>query len=617
RLPSGDDPYGLTEIAVKEFADQGGTLLITVDCGISNVKEIELAGELGIDVIVIDHHQAPEVLPPAYAIINPRVPGERYPFSFMAACGVASKVVWALRFSQLANLYGHSFCLLHAQTVENRLEVTALRLHNLLEVKRLRLVFTPENLVDQRGLLAEFLQGQEILVYQAPSQKELLKQVFGSRAEIHLTDVAPSLAQAFPALAGLSMEALAAKSRMNRYKDGLDYLDILVNLFISYLMKVHPSLSQDFNKVLDLVAIGTLADMMPLENENRILIKKGMETLVSSPRPGVAALLMKQNMFGKRLSTSDVSWYLTPLINASGRLGSPEKAAELFLTDSPVRREELAAELGELNAQRRQMSQDAWGEVISQGRTTQEEMKTFALVYLPDIQRGITGILASRLMGALDVPALVLTKQDDRIIGSLRTNRGFDTRRFLNSFADIFSDFGGHDAAAGFHFPFVKKEEFLKRLKQTASDFPLNSGQEAYLDLDAEIPLEYMSRRDESPLCLDKLMDLFEPYGEGNRPLILGLKGAILETVDPVGKNGGGHLKLSLTCESKKPPVPGDPTFTGIKWSALYWNGIEEYEKGGWRAGDRVQVAFSLGRNFYGNRENLQLTVVNIQKMKD
>lgn len=630
RLPSGDDPYGLTEQAVRDFAEKGGTLIITVDCGISNLKEIEMAVDLGIDVIVVDHHGAPEVLPPACVIINPRLPGETYPFPFLAACGVVSKVVWALRFSQIPQLYGHSFCLLHARLLEPegegslaQLEVTAVRLHNLLEVKRLRQVYSEKNVGDQRAVLGEFLQGQEILVYQAPGQKELLGTIFGPRADVYLTDMAPALGQAFPTLAGLSLESLAARSRMNRYREGLGLLDVLVNLFLSYQMKIHPSLSQDFASRLDLVAIGTLADMMPLEDENRILIKKGMEVLISKPRPGVASLLMKQNMFGKRLSTSDVSWYLTPLINASGRLGSPEKAAELFLTPDPVRREVLAGELGDLNSQRRQMSQEAWEQVITQGRASLENLGTFAAVYLTDVSRGITGILASRLMAALDVPSLVMTLQGDRIIGSLRTNRGFDTRRFLDSFSDLFSDYGGHDAAAGFHFPLEKKEEFLTRLARTAKEFPLTSGQEDFLDLDAEIPLEYLSRRDESPLCLDKLMDLFEPYGEGNRPLILGVKGALLESVEPVGKNGGGHLKLLLGCEGSKGSggtpsgavQTGSGDFQGIKWSALFWNGLESYDQGGWKPGDRVQVAFSLGRNFYGNRETLQLTVSDIRRI--
>ncbi|MCL2472317.1 MAG: DHH family phosphoesterase, partial [Treponema sp.] len=113
RIPTGDEPYGLSIQAVEEFAAAYGTLIITVDCGISNIQEVKKAGELGVDVIITDHHNPQELLPPALAIVNPKLNGSKYPFRDLAGCGVAYKLVTALRFAMKSELYGQPVCLLN------------------------------------------------------------------------------------------------------------------------------------------------------------------------------------------------------------------------------------------------------------------------------------------------------------------------------------------------------------------------------------------------------------------------------------------------------------------------------------------------------------------------
>lgn len=593
RVPQGDDAYGLTLEAVDTFAEAGGGLIVTVDCGISNTKEIARARERGIDVLVLDHHVAPEDLPPALAFVNPKIPGETYPFAHLAACAVASKVVWALRFAQTP-LYNQRMCLLHARPSEDGLLVEAVRLINLTERRRLRLVFGPKATQADLELLVTFLQDQEIFVFDEKTQVRHLRQLFGPRAEIGLFDLAPQIRQAFPSLSGLSFDEVKARSRLPRYRAETSDLDILVSLFISSVYKAYPVLGTDFLPVLDLVALGTLADLMPLEGENRILVRLGMQALNNTRREGLRALLMKLKLLGKPLSTTDVSWSLTPVINAAGRLGRPDVAVELLLTEDEARRKELAAELENLNHQRRQLGATAWDQVLPAARTSLEALdERMTLVYDPSIARGITGILASRLMNLLGVPAVVITAQDGRCIGSLRTNRGFETRRFLDTFADLFTDYGGHDAAAGFNFPEERMDEFRRRLTEILPGFPLVSGTQDKLDIDAELPREFLK-----PDLLG-LVDRLEPYGEGCRPLVFACRGLTIVSLDLVGKAGAQHVRLTLD--------------GGLhKWPAIYWNALEKLERGDFALGDRVDAAFQLSRNYFQGQEKPQMTILDL-----
>jgi len=593
RVPQGDAAYGLTLEAVETFAEAGGGLIVTIDCGISNVKEIARAAELGIDVLVFDHHVAPEELPPALAIINPKIPGETYPFASLAACAVASKVVWALRFSATP-LYNQRMCLLHCRQAEEGLVVEAVRLVNLNERKRLRLIFHKNSSAADLELLVTFLQDQEIFVFDEKAQLRQLRQLFGTGVEIGVFDLAPQIHQAFPALGGLSFDEVKAKSRLPRYRPETGDLDILVSLFISSVYKAFPPLGAEFLPVLDLVAMGTLADLMPLEGENRILVRLGMQSLNTTKRDGLRALLMRLKMLGKPLSTTDVSWSLTPVINAAGRLGCPEKAVELLLTGDETRRRALAVELEDLNHQRRQLGSAAWDQVLPAARASFETLgQRMTMVYDPSIARGITGILASRLMNLMDVPAVVVTRQDGRCIGSLRANRGFETRRFLDAYSDLFTDYGGHDAAAGFNFPEPRLPEFEKRLKAMLPDFPLGREGESRLEVDAELPREYLK-----PDLLS-VVDRLEPYGEGCRPLVFTCKKLSILTLDLVGKTGAQHVRLTLDGGTHK-------------WPAIYWNALERLERGEFSAGDTVDAAFHLSRNYFQGQEKLQMTILDL-----
>ena len=169
--------------------------------------------------------------------------------------------------------------------------------------------------------------------------------------------------------------------------------------------KREPSLSEGYDKILDLVAIGTLADLMPLRNENRIFVKRGLWLLNSAAREGIRELIRLQNLAGKPLSAREIAWQISPALNAAGRMGEPDKAAKLLLSEEPAERERLAEGVVELNRLRKKIGDEAWDRILPGAKASFERYDSkFVLVCDPEVHRGITGILASRLVNFFSVP---------------------------------------------------------------------------------------------------------------------------------------------------------------------------------------------------------------------
>ena len=593
-LPGGDEPYGLTRKAVEDFHAEDGSLFITVDCGISNVEEIKYAASLGIDTLVIDHHNPPEELPPAYAIINPKMDDSGYPFRDLAGCGVVSKVLWALKFSRTP-FYNQSFTLLNVIPANESYILEAVRLVNLAEVDRIRETLVPGIVNLEKTRLTSFFSHQ-VLVYQAAPQLEMLKRIFGPRTDIHLQDMAPEIGAVLPALAGQSLLKLREKSRIARYMENPPgELDIFLSIFTSYILKKEKGLSEEYLRDLDLVALGTLADLMPLRGENRILIKQGMQVLNRNGRSSLAELIIRQNMAGKTLSTTDVGWQITPVINATGRMGVPEKAARLLLSRDAQERSTLADEVIGLNKERKKLGEKTWERILPKAkRSFQDNESKLVFVADKELQRGITGIIASRLVKFFGVPSIALSLMDDKAVGSMRSFQGFNAKDFLSQASDLFIDYGGHDFAAGFSLELSMLEPFRTRMVSMVGDLRYQEVPEEVLTVDAELKPEHLTPE------LINLVELLEPYGEGNPPLIFLARGLSILEASVMGKSEVQHLRLLLDSGA-------------YKWPAVYWSGAERLSRD-FSLGDRVDVVFRLGRNYFQNRENLQLTILDIQK---
>jgi single-stranded-DNA-specific exonuclease len=593
RLPMGDDPYGLSLAAVDEFAADGGGLLITVDCGTSNHGEIAHAAELGIETIVIDHHNPQEELPDSVALINPKVEDSGYAFRDLAGCGVVAKVVWALYFAQTP-LYNQQICLLNVRPVNEAYVVDAVKMVNLVEMDRMTESIVPGMLDLQSTRLVQFLQEQVIFVYDKETQLKMLRRVFGADVDINVTDMAPEIWQAIPSTSGKSLVRMRELSKMARYNPRmLEELDLFISLFTSFIMAREEALSRKFQSCLDLVALGTLADLMPLVNENRILVKQGLRVLNGAVRDGVHEILLRKKLTGKRLDTLDIAWQVSPVINATGRMGEPNKAAELLLSPVQQERDELADAIIAMNKERKRLGEDVWNTVLPDAHNSFDELGgRFVVVANDKINRGITGIIAARLANYFSVPVAVVALLENKAVGSLRSAGGFDVREFLEGCSDLFMDYGGHDCAAGFSMEPGNYPRFRERAAELVDRLEFPGAVEEPLVIDAELPVSYMTPK------LTQVVDLFEPYGEGNRPLIFLVRGVRIATIDVVGRKEPVHLRLLVD--------------TGTtKWPAVYWNAAHRVGTD-FNVGDRVDVVFRLGRNYFQNTETLQLTILDI-----
>ncbi|MDR0456201.1 MAG: DHH family phosphoesterase, partial [Treponema sp.] len=244
RIPGGEDPYGLSIKAVEEFAAAYGTLIITVDCGISCLNEIRRAGELSVDVIVTDHHEPQEHLPEALTIINPKLKDSSnqktppYPFKDLSGCGVAYKLVSALRFAQKSELYGQPVCLLNTRPVQDAWIVEIAKMRNLAVLETLSETIIPGMIPISSTRLPAFLEGQQILVWDAPQQKRTLAKLFGNTVEIGMLDVAPEIGKEIPQVDGKSLIRIRELSAIAKYSDReLSDLDVFVSLFCSFVRK--------------------------------------------------------------------------------------------------------------------------------------------------------------------------------------------------------------------------------------------------------------------------------------------------------------------------------------------------------------------------------------------
>ncbi|MDR1099845.1 MAG: single-stranded-DNA-specific exonuclease RecJ [Treponema sp.] len=594
RIPNGDEAYGLSMQAVEEFAAAYGTLIITVDCGISCINEIRRARQLSVDVIVTDHHEPREELPEALAIVNPKLKDSAYPFRDLSGCGVAFKLVMALRFALESDLYGQPLCLLNTQPVNDAWVIEIAKLRNLTVIDTLFETVVPGvvSITDTR--LPAFLEGQQILVWDGALQKKTLAKLFGGGVEVGMLDIAPEIGKEIPQTAGKSLLRIKELSRIAKYSEKeLTELDVFVNLFCSFMQK-REKLFIPEGPELQLAALGTIQDIMPLKDENRIIIKSGIASLRTKPRAGLSELLFCLGLAGRRFDAKDISWKLCPVINAARRMGNAEKAALLFFEDDPQKRNRMAEELIGMNNERKKLEEKTWAIVEPRAYDNLPLYhEKFALVYGEDIDRGVAGLIAQRLSKRFKVPAMVVSFGETVLTGSLRSAGGYNVSSLLEQHAGLFIDSGGHQYAAGFSMEKTNWEIFSERLKTAALSIELTDEEET-IPVDAELPPDYLNPD------IFNVVDRFEPYGKENPPLVFLAKKIKIQEISLLGKTEIRHVKLLLD--------------TGkYKWPALYWQAADKLDLE-FSLGDTVDLVFELSRNYYQGTETPQIIVTDLRR---
>ena len=443
-----NEGHGMTATAVERLVAQGATLIVTVDCGVSDADEIANAMQSGSDVIITDHHTPPERKPDALAIVNPRMPGNVYPFPELCGAGIAYKLASAL------------------------------------------------------------------------------------------------------------LECMGE--------------------------------SQD-TSLLELAALGTVADLVPLRDENRYFVQRGLETLGATRRPGLRALLRRVNLEGRRVRAEDISFRIAPRLNSSGRMAHPETSLRLLLTQDSREAEDLVEQLEKYNAQRRDLTDRACeiaiDRVLSQGSIPAIIISSDD-VYTP----GINGLIAGRLAETFNRSAVALARADaDHFVASARSPGNFNLIEGISQCRDLLVRYGGHAAAAGFTVRNDQFERVAQRLLEIAkSDMGLFAP-EPILEIHAEGTLDELLSPQLAEFCAR-----LEPFGKDNpTPVFLTRRAQVLNW-GYVGAQGQ-HLKLNVSSG-------------GRSVDALSWNHGADW--GGYSA---VDLVFQLAEDRYRGESRTYLRIEDLR----
>lgn len=608
RLPLGEDSYGLSIEAINDFAKYCGDysgLIITVDCGISNNTEIAYANELNIDVIITDHHNPPEQLPNATVIIDPKIKDAGYPFKDISGAAVSYKLVSALRFSKF-ELYGQDFCLMDVRKENEKYIIDCLKIKNLIKKAHLSFSIQPGTISIYNTKLPEFLSGQQIFVWDEKTVKSYLKDIFGTGIEFQMLDMQKEISKIIPFVKEKSLKEIKTLSKIANYSDTpITEIDGFYNIFVTFAEKstelTYPKYKAENEQDLQLVAIAALADIMPMKNENRIFVKTGLASInAGRTRKGIAELIARSDLIGKTITSTDLSWKIIPSLNAAGRMGQSNISLELLISEDAQERNKKAQKIQELNEQRKVFVND--GEFYT-SKQADESLQNYdnklCIVKDERINRGITGILASKLMQKYNVPAIVITYSEDKTIaiGSMRSCRNLVATKFLDNFGkNFFINHGGHDAAAGFSFEVSKLNIFLEKINNLLSSIHLEE-EVSSINIDAELPANFITPN------LLSLIDKFEPFGEDNPELLFISKNLQISDAVILGKTERQHLKIVFDCGKYKFP-------------AMFWGEAERLNND-FSNKDKLDIIFNVTRNYFNGSVTPQMILHDAEKSKN
>lgn len=445
-----EDGYGLGKETLQNLRTQGVSLVVTVDCGITGVEEAIFAREIGLDLVITDHHECKDLLPDAIAVVDPRRADCPYPFKHLAGVGVALKLVLALG-------RGHE-----------------------------------EELLDRYCTLA---------------------------------------------------------------------------------------------------AIGTVADVMRMRDENRAIVHRGLSRITDTKFIGLRALLQETGLWEREITSIQIGFILAPRINAAGRMGKADLAAELLLTDDSAQAEQLSHWLCELNRERQCVEHTIFTQAVEQLEQMPEEHRHALVLASDQWHQGVVGIVASRLSEKYSCPCFMIHLQNGRGKGSCRSYGGFNLFSALESCSDLLEDFGGHELAAGFNILEEDIPAFRERMNRCVQDFLGGTCPVSSLEIDVTL-------QHPEAITLEEVASLnqLEPYGSGNTRPVFCILGARVETMQHVGQNR--HLKLRLSKD--------DCYFDAIFFSTTAQDCAIT-------PGSRVDAAFYLQINEFRGISSVQFQMIDLR----
>ncbi|MEX0724263.1 MAG: single-stranded-DNA-specific exonuclease RecJ [Gracilimonas sp.] len=372
--------------------------------------------------------------------------------------------------------------------------------------------------------------------------------------------------------------------------DGLSGAGVGFKLIQGTIVKLGLPKSVAF-KFLDLVAISIASDIVPIIDENRVLMKAGLSMIQKSPRVGIEALLDLINVNKEEVNTSKIVFSIGPRINAAGRMGDASTAVKLMIAETLAEAKSHAYELESINLRRRDTDSKTMKEAMAQidKDFDMEETSTIVL-YAEDWHLGVIGIVASRLVDLYHRPAIMLSNVEGKVKGSARSIKGFNIYNAIKKCEDLLEQFGGHEFAAGLTLSEKNLTEFRRRMNELAFTDLSDNSFEPELTIDAKLDLSDVDMK------FWKLLSQFEPFGPGNlRPIF------VSEGVKVVGEPtivGNGHLKMRVKQEN-----------SGV-FDTIGFN-MHEYLPGV-RDGNPFKVAYVIEENNWNGRRTLQLRLKDI-----
>jgi single-stranded-DNA-specific exonuclease len=340
----------------------------------------------------------------------------------------------------------------------------------------------------------------------------------------------------------------------------------------------------------DLVAIGTIGDIVPLTGENRMFVKAGLRLISQTDRVGLISLIEHAGMEGRSLTAGNVAFTLVPRINATGRIGSPDRAVRLLISDFPEEAGELSSDICDDNDYRRQIENEICEKALEQLKMHPERMFDRVLVIDGENwHHGVIGIVSSRITDMFGKPSIIVSYSGEEAKGSGRSVEGFSLFDAICSCGELLTKFGGHPMAAGVTLPSKNIEQFRKDINFYAashfSSMPVPILKIDYLLKPSDLTTEV-------PSCVKSL----EPFGMGNPSPLFGLYGVTLSDITPVG--GGKHLRITVTKENY--------TIRCMKFGTT----LEEFP---YRVGDNLDLAITLDAKEYNGKNTLSVIIKEIK----
>ena len=443
-----DEGYGLNKNAINQIKNDGYTLIITVDCGISGIEEIEYANSLGIETIVTDHHEPMDELPKAVAVVDLKRKDNKYPCNCLAGCGVAFKL---------------------SQAIGTKL---------------------------------------------------------GMKEETYL-------------------------------------------------------------KYLDIVCLGTISDIVPLVDENRVIAKLGLKLIEVTKNPGLKALLDASGY--KLVNSNTVSFGLAPRINACGRMGFEKEALELFLTDDLEEARTITERLNQYNQGRQSIERKIFDQAIRMIEKSEKDSKVIVLGE-NGWHHGVIGIVASKITEMYFKPSILICFEGDVGKGSGRSIPGFDLHGALVDLSKYLTKYGGHEMAVGLRIEKKDFNQFKEAFEKYAEDKKIEEIVQV-LEIDKQVTLKEVN------INTIKQLDLLEPFGEGNRKPIFVFKNLKIDSIRAL--SDGKHIKLTLK--------DGATIVNAIGFNMGYL--AEEFT-----IGDQIDVAGMLEINEFNGVDYIQINIKDLMK---